>query len=142
MPSLVSDLLSLRAAGLLAALGLLGIALFQIALALGAPLGHAAWGGGHDVLPTSLRVASAVAVAIWLLAALVVTARAAVPTVPLAPVVTRWGTWLVAALLFVGAIMNVASSSPWERFGWAPVALILAGLCVIVAFNAPEPATG
>lgn len=142
MPSPVNELLSLRTAGLLAALGLIAIALFQVALALGAPLGRAAWGGGHDVLPTSLRIASAVAVAIWLLAALVVTARAGVPIEPLPPGAARWGTWLVAALLFVGAIANVASSSPWERFGWAPVALILAGLCLIVALNGPEPATG
>lgn len=139
MPSPVSDLLSPRTASLLAALGLMGIALFQVALALGTPLGRAAWGGGHDVLPTSLRVASAVAVAIWLFAALVVTARAGVPTVPLPPGVTRWGTWIVAGLLLAGAVMNVASSSPWERFGWAPLALILAGLCLVVALNGPEP---
>ncbi len=36
--------------------------LFQLALALGAPLGRAAWGGRHEgVLPTRLRAASAFA---------------------------------------------------------------------------------
>lgn len=141
MPSSVIDLLNPRTASQLAALGLMAIALFQVALALGAPLGRAAWGGAHDVLPTSLRIASAVAVAIWLLAALVVTARAGVPIVPLSPGVARWGAWLVAGMLLVGAIMNFASSSTWERFGWAPLALVLAGLCLFVALNGPEPTT-
>ncbi|HET9880007.1 MAG TPA: hypothetical protein VFQ81_11990 [Candidatus Limnocylindria bacterium] len=37
------------------------IAMFQLALAAGAPLGAMAWGGGHPgVLPPRLRVASAV----------------------------------------------------------------------------------
>jgi hypothetical protein len=141
MPSPIAELLSLRSAGVLAALGLVSIALFQLALALGAPLGRAAWGGAYDVLPTSLRIASAAAVAIWLLAALVVLARAAMPNGPLPPAVAGWGTWIVAFLLLVGAIVNVASSSPWERYGWAPLALILAALCLFVALTGPEPAT-
>jgi nitrate reductase NapE component len=38
------------------------IIVFQMALAFGAPLGKAAWGGQHEgVLPTRLRIASAVA---------------------------------------------------------------------------------
>ena len=138
----MNELLSVRTAGLLAALGFVGIAAFQVALAVGAPLGRAAWGGAHEVLPTSLRIASAVAVGIWLLAALVVAARAGASIVPLPAGVANWGTWLVAGLLLVGAVMNVASSSPWERFGWAPLALLLAGLCLIIAFNGPEPSVG
>ena len=134
----MTELLSVRTAGLLAVLGFAGIALFQVALALGAPLGRAAWGGRQEVLPPSLRIASAVAVAIWLLAALVVAARAGVPIVPVQSDVARWGTWLVAGLSLLGAVANAASSSRWERFGWAPLALILAVLCLIVAIAGPE----
>ena len=43
-------------------------ALFQAALALGAPFGQIAWGGSDAVLPTSLRWTSAGA-AVYLLAA-------------------------------------------------------------------------
>ena len=32
-----------------------------------------------------------------------------------------------------GALMNFASSSPWERFLWGPLALVLAGLCFVLA---------
>lgn len=142
MPPSITELVSPKTASLLAAFGFVAIAVFQGALALGAPLGRAAWGGGYEVLPMPLRIASAVAVGIWLLAAVVVLARAGSPIVPLPAGVARWGTWILVGLSLLGAIMNFASSSPWERFGWAPLALILAGLCLIVALTGPESASG
>ncbi|WP_100813256.1 hypothetical protein [Microbacterium lacus] len=39
---------------------LVGLAAFQLALALGAPWGHFAWGGQHRVLPTGVRIGSVV----------------------------------------------------------------------------------
>lgn len=57
------------ALGLTVVLALL--ALFQIALALGAPLGRFAWGGQHRVLPPRLRVGSAVSVLVYVLIDLV-----------------------------------------------------------------------
>jgi hypothetical protein len=116
-----------------AAVGLLVIATFQVALALGAPLGRAAWGGTRTHLPTSLRIASGVAAVFWCLAAVVVLARGGLDAAPLPAVIARWGTWVLVALLPVGALMNVASTSPWERFLWAPLALVLAILCLVVA---------
>jgi hypothetical protein len=35
------------------------------------------------------------------------------------------------------ALMNFASPSSWERFLWGPVALILTGLCLVVARSGP-----
>jgi hypothetical protein len=35
---------------------------------------------------------------------------------------------LIAALLLFGGLLNLASSGPWERFGWAPLAFVLAAL--------------
>ena len=46
---------------------LAGLAVFQIALAAGAPLGHLAWGGKHRVLPKGLRIASALSVGLYVL---------------------------------------------------------------------------
>jgi hypothetical protein len=75
-----------------AAVGFLGIGAFQIALPLGAPLAEAAWGGGHQgQRPTGLRVASAAATAVWVLAAIIVLGRAGA-SVPLSSGVVRWGT--------------------------------------------------
>ena len=122
-------------AAMAATVGFLVIAAFQLALALGAPLGRAAWGGAYERLPARLRVASGVAVGIWLLAALVILQRAGVPVAPLPDAVAQGGAWIVVGLLAIGAIMNFASSSPWERFGWGPLALILAVLCLIVAIG-------
>ena len=44
------------ASALTAILGVLAV--FQLALALGAPIGHFAWGGAHRVLPARLRIDS------------------------------------------------------------------------------------
>jgi hypothetical protein len=114
------------------------IAAFQAALALGAPLGQAAWGGQQPRLPTRYRIGSAVAFAIWILAALIILERADFEVSPLPQVVERWGTWILVGLLSVGALMNVASSSRWERYLWGPLALLLASLTLVVALNAPS----
>jgi hypothetical protein len=124
---------SARTAAIVAAIGYLGIAGFQVALALGAPLGHAAWGGKHRVLPTGLRVASGVAAVIWIVGALIVLGRAGFDVSPFSDGVERWGTWLFVGLLAVGTLMNAASSSRWERSVWAPVSAILALVTSVVA---------
>jgi hypothetical protein len=116
-----------------AAAGFVAIACFQLALALGAPLGRAAWGGGHVVLPPGLRIASAVAVAVWVFAALVILGRGEYAISPVSPSISRWGAWALVGLSFLGSLMNFASPSGWERFLWGPVALTLAGLCLVVA---------
>jgi len=123
-----------RAAALAATAGLAGIVLFQLALALGAPLGRAAWGGTQaGVLPAQLRVASAVAALVWVGAALIVVRRGGLGLGALPPGLGTVGIWVLFGLLLLGAVMNVASSSPWERFFWAPYASAVAALCFVVA---------
>jgi hypothetical protein len=124
---------SAQTAAIVAAIGYLGIAGFQVALALGAPLGHAAWGGKHRVLPTRLRVASGVAAVIWIVGAVIVLGRAGFEVSPFSDTVDRSGTWFLVGLLAVGTLMNAASSSRWERLVWAPVSAILALLTWMVA---------
>jgi hypothetical protein len=46
---------------------------------------------------------------------------------------TRWAAWVLVGVLVLGAVMNAASNSPWERFGWAPFTFTLAVLCAVVA---------
>lgn len=129
---IAADLTGPEAAAILAGAGLVCVSAFQVAIALGAPLGSASWGGRHEGrLPTSLRRASAIAAVLWLIAAGIVLGRVGIGPVPGS--VARWGTWALVALLTVGAVMNAASPSRWERFGWAPFTALLAGLCVVVA---------
>lgn len=120
-------------AATLAAAGFLVIAGFQLLLALGAPLGRAAYGGRNAVLSPTLRRTSAVAVVIWLLAAIVILGAGGVVDLPLPDVVIDVGAWVLVVLSVLGAIVNLASSSPWERFGWAPFSAALAVLSFIVA---------
>ena len=40
---------------------------------------------------------------------------------------------MLVGLLAVGTVVNLASSSPWERFGWGPFSLTMLTLCLILA---------
>jgi hypothetical protein len=128
---------SSRTAAKAAACGFAGIAAFQVALAAGAPLGHAAWGGADARLPTRLRVASAGSVPVYAAAALVVLGRAGCWGSGRRSTLFQRGTWALAGLMSVGAVANFASRSRWERVVWGPTALTLALLCAAVARSAP-----
>lgn len=115
------------------AASLLIVAGFQAALTLGAPFGAAAMGGTNPgKLPDAVRLVTGFATLAWFLAAMVVLARGGRASVPVPPAV-RVATWVLVVLLGLGTVMNFASSSPWERFGWGPFTLIMFGLCLILA---------
>jgi hypothetical protein len=124
-----------RSAGVAAAFGFAGIAAYQVALALGAPFGGAAWGGTHPgTLPPGLRVASVVGAVLWGLAALIVLQRVGMSSVlPFGRAFVRRATWVLVVLSFMSGVANFASRSAAERFILAPIAIALAILCFIVA---------
>jgi hypothetical protein len=125
-----------RTAAILAAFGLAGIGLFQAALALGAPWGHAAWGGADAQLATPQRVGSGIAVVVWSLAALVVLECAGLRRGSKPHALARRGTWLIATVCGVSALANFASQSTYENVVFGPLALVLAVLCGVVAWSA------
>jgi peptidoglycan/LPS O-acetylase OafA/YrhL len=110
-------------------IGFAALAAFQVALVAGAPLGHAAWGGAHAHLTTNQRIGSAAAVAIYVAAIFVVRGRAA----GRAKRRYRWTTWALGPLLGLGAVANFASDSSWENYLLAPIAVVLAALCLVLA---------
>jgi hypothetical protein len=120
--------------------GFAAIAFFQAALALGAPLGRAAWGGTNARPATRLRIASLIAAGVWALAALVILGRTGFRVSPVHTAFARWGTYVLVGVLTLSAIMNTVSRSKWERFLWGPVALILAVLCLVIALGSAHPA--
>jgi hypothetical protein len=123
-----------KKAAVAASAGFAGFAVFQLLLALGAPLGEAAWGGSNDGrLPTELRVGSGISIVVYALAAGLVLRRAGFRVRGLAFSVARVGTWILVVLLALGALANFLSQSPWERFLLGPVSAVLAGLCLVVA---------
>lgn len=120
-------------AAIFAATGFGIVATFQLLLALGAPWGRAALGGTNEgTLPPELRAVSSVSMVIFVAAAFVVLGRAGHWGERLAAAF-RVGTWALVGILALGAVMNAASPSLWERFGWAPFTLLLAVATAVVA---------
>ena len=110
------------------------LAVFQLALIFGAPIGRFAWGGQHRVLPTKLRIGSAVSIVIYAIIALLALDRAGlVDVVP--DVVSTVGMWVVFAYFVLGIAMNAISRSKPERYTMAPVSAALAVLSLLVALG-------
>lgn len=59
----------------LAVVILAGLAVFQVLLAAGRPLGRFAWGGQHDVLPPNLRTGSLVSILLYAVFAVIILER-------------------------------------------------------------------
>jgi hypothetical protein len=122
-------------AAVLACLVLGALAVFQVLLVLGAPLGRFAWGGQHRVLPTPLRAGSVVSIVIYALLATVVLARADLASLAVPAGVVRTATWVVVAYLLLGAALNLASRSKPERAVMSPVTAVLCALYAVVALS-------
>jgi hypothetical protein len=142
MNTLTTDLLPARTAAVAAAVGFLTIAVFHAALALGAPLGRAAWGGTHAQLPTGLRVGQRGRIRGLGARRTGLLGRAGFDVSPLPTGLLRWGTWTLVGMLALGAGLNFASPSNWEPFLWGPIALLVATLCLLLARSAATPAGG
>lgn len=121
-------------AGLVCAL-LSGLAAFQVALALGAPLGHLAWGGkSTGPLPPRLRLAS-VAALVPIASGLVAAAAAAGWLGWPGRSAARTILFALAALFALSAVGNAASSSAAERRLGLPLAAALAAGCLALALS-------
>jgi hypothetical protein len=111
-------------------LGLLAV--LQVALACGAPWGRLAWGGQHRVLPTRLRIGSAVALVLYVAFAVVILDRAdRIDVLPNSVAVV--GTWAVFGIATLSAVANALSRSTPERYTGTPAALALAVTSLVVA---------
>jgi hypothetical membrane protein len=111
------------------------LALFQLALALGAPWGHLAMGGRYPGrFPPPMRIAALAQVAINLALAAIVFARAGVALPELFDI-SRIGIWIVVAVMALAVVLNLITPSRWERRLWAPVAIPLLASSVHVALS-------
>ena len=110
------------------------LAVFQLALALGAPLGRFAWGGQHRVLPGRLRIGSLVSIVIYAIIAVLALDRVGlIDVVP--DVVSTVGIWVVFAYFVIGIPLNAISRSKPERYVMTPVVTVLAVLSLLVALS-------
>jgi hypothetical protein len=111
-----------------------GVALFQLALALGAPWGSFAMGGAFPgQFPPSMRVAALVQIVVLGVLALVVLSRAGVVFPDWRA--SRWLIWVVVAFSAVSLVLNLITPSGGERLIWAPVAAFLLACSVVVALE-------
>jgi hypothetical protein len=129
---------SKRLAALVASAALSALFVFEVLLATGAPLGDVAFGGASVVLSSTLRVASAVSALLFLGAIWALLSGSGVVRVGAGAVVVRRVLGCYVGLFGLSALANLASPSPWERLLMAPVAVLLAACCVIVA-RRPDP---
>jgi hypothetical protein len=138
-----TDQAARRRVAVVLAAGLLIVTAFQAALTFGAPFGAAALGGTiPGQLPDALRLVTGFSALVWLAATQLVLARGGHALIPLPEGLVRVATGVLAGLLGVGALMNMASSSAWERYGWGPFTLVMFTLCVVLARSGmPEHAT-
>jgi len=114
---------------------LASLALFQAALALGAPWGRFAWGGQHERLPGALRIGSVVAIFIYAGILAVQLQKAAM--ISLLPA-GNWidpAVWAIAAYYGLGIVLNAISRSRAERIVMTPLVAVLFGLALVIALG-------
>ena len=127
-----------KVAAILYAVVSLGVIVFQIALAAGAPWGAYAMGGAFPgQFPPALRVTALVQAALLAGMALIVLARAGL-ILPGWQRSSRWLIWFVVGFAALSLFLNLITPSAGERAIWAPVAFVLLVSCAVVAFRPPS----
>ena len=117
----------------------LGVILFQLALAAGAPWGAYAMGGAFPgQFPPELRIAAVVQAGILALLALVTLARAGM-ALPNWSRASRWLIWIVVVFSTISLVLNTITPSADERAIWMPVALVMLICSVIVVVSKTPP---
>lgn len=113
---------------------LVGLTGFQLALAVGAPWGHFAWGGQHRVLPVGLRIGSVVSILIYAVIAVIAWDR--VGTIDVFPdLFSEVAMWVIFGYFVLGIAMNAISRSKPERYTMVPVVIVLAVLSLLIALG-------
>ena len=123
-------------AALIQAVIALGVAIFQIALVAGAPLGEYTMGGQHPgKLPGQFRVTAAVSAVIMVAQSGHYLAQAGILNPALSPGQNAIVNWFWFGFAVLGLIVNSISRSKKERNLWVPVLLVSAICTLLVALN-------
>ncbi len=126
-----------RVAAILAAAILAGVALFQVALVLGAPWGEYTQGGSTaGSLPAGQRAVAAVSAVLLLVMAGALLARIGVgPMAALPRRVIAVLAWFTVVYSVVGVVLNLATPSAKERMVWAPTTALIAVLTLVAVIG-------
>ncbi|MDH5301972.1 MAG: hypothetical protein OEW58_11480 [Gammaproteobacteria bacterium] len=108
------------------------VILFQIALALGAPLGHLTMGGRYPGrLPVAVRIAVLIQAALLAATTVIVLSYAQLMFVELRPLADQ-AIWAVLALTAVATLLNWITPSRAERRLWGPVTSAMLLCCIVL----------
>lgn len=111
-------------------------ALFQLALALGAPWGAYTLGGRYPgQLPAKLRVAALAQILVMAVFALIVLVRAGLIFGGLYAI-GQVAIWFVGAFFVLGSLANLSTPSKGERLLWAPVNVLMLTMTVMIGLSA------
>lgn len=109
------------------------VILFQLTIATGAPWGELTMGGVHPgVLPKKLRIAAVMQALLVAVTVLIVLVEANL-LLPELQTVSKISIWFVVLLYIISSILNLITSSKWERRVGAPVALCMLTCSLTVA---------
>jgi hypothetical protein len=111
------------------------VALFQLALALGAPWGEYTMGGRfRGQLPPKMRIAALFQIAILFVMVFIVLTRSGVVVNQFYDV-SRTAIWFVVFFFVIGSILNLLTPSKKERVVWGPVNILCLAISIIVALS-------
>jgi hypothetical protein len=118
-----------------------GVAIFQVALAAGAPYGDAVFGGraptAAGVLAPPFRVLAVVQAFVLVLLGWILLARAELVSIPLLGAGSlTWITWVILAFLVLNTVANFSAPHPIERWVMGPTTLALSALTLPIALAA------
>jgi len=114
---------------------LIGLICFQLLLALGFPLGKAAWGGKYAKLPAGLRIASFAAVGFLSFSAACTLEKSGIAVILNDPRIVSYTVWVFSAYFALNTILNLVSKSRLEKIIMTQIALMLCILYLIVSFT-------
>lgn len=138
-----STFTAVETASLFAAVLIAGVAAFQVALALGLPLGGAVFGGRapteDGVLTARFRGLALVQAVVLLLIGWILLARTAVVAIPLLSSETLvWLTWVIVAFLALNTVANYSAPHPVERWLMGSITLTVLALGLFVALSGAD----
>lgn len=126
-----------KVAGLVAVTCAITQVFFQAVIAIGLPVGKAAWGGASAEVSTGLRIASAVASVVYLFFASVLVQVGGLRDFQYSEIFASRVIWLLSILMILGSVANWASRSPLERYIWGPFATVFAFSCLVLTRSFP-----
>jgi hypothetical protein len=111
------------------------VALFQLALALGAPWGEYTMGGRYPgKLPPKMRTTAFIQIIIIFVFACIVLIKSGLIFSQFY-FIGRIAIWFVVAFFVLGSVLNLLTPSKGERMIWGPVNILLLATSIYVALN-------